>query len=956
MTPYTRIVNVRQAVGCIAHDAIDALFSRFATPAARSNKLITAQLVQARSLSKQSLRRTSFAVLATLGAVQALAQTPAADPKTNNAASNDSNASSDQAVVLSALVVTGLRGSLASAAEIKQEKQQIVDSIVASDIDKLPDINVSYALSRVPGVQLAHTFSGLGGNGAVTIHGLNQIVNTIDGREVITPGGIANGTAGVGVGQRTFDYSQIPSALIAGIDVYKTSAANQIEGGLGGLVDVRMRKPFDFAEGYGGGITVGTTYSTLKEDFAQNFNVFANASTKTEHGKVGVIVAVSDITTPWREDSIGVGNPTPNSAVTTGVATALTSSGYTNNSSYGEFKTQGFNVVVEWQPTESLQLYAGFNPNKWRNIQDTVQFVTSHPVSATVAGSGVMFDGSTTAVRRATFVNTTATAYGFIRDLENKLNMASLGGKYTAGDLTVNFDANRYTSSNRFYNNLVFASVSIPSLTYDLGGAIPSISVSGVNLMDPSVYRLSQVNYRLFPSNTEGRGARIDGEYNIAKGFISKLAAGFRYATTTSDNLPTGLFLGSFSIPSTANSLSQYSNLWRPSPIQKMFPGYSESQNQSFLASDTRVMRDANALYKAYNATNTPDTSATVNPLSLFDIKETTTAFYLMPQFSAQIGGYHVDGNFGLRAVQTKENTKGYQGATAATAVPLTLKSSYWDYLPSLNGRLKLTDKFYVRFAASKTITRPTFGSLSPSLTLNANPVDPNLNSGAQGNPDLKPVRATSYDLSLEYYPNKADVFYVAGFEKHVKGFIGNFSEPRTYDGVTYLIRTSKNLNPATIKGVEFGFQHFFTNLPAPFDGLGLQGNYTYVDSTTPTTVTGIGTPVNAPLTNLSKRSYNAVVMYEKGPFSGRVAYNYRSDFVTGFAYYVNTGLLNQEMLGYGDLDASINYSITKNVQIAIQGVNLTNALRYQVFGSKQFPSNIYLDGRQFMASVTLRY
>ena len=169
------------------------------------------------------------------------------------------------------------------------------------------------------------------------------------------------------------------------------------------------------------------------------------------------------------------------------------------------------------------------------------------------------------------------------------------------------------------------------------------------------------------------------------------------------------------------------------------------------------------------------------------------------------------------------------------------------------------------------------------------------------------------------------------------------------------MISTSKNLNPATIQGVEAGFQQFFSFLPQPFDGLGLQANFTYVDSSTPTTVTGAGT-VTTPLTNLSKHSYNIVAMYEKGPISARVAYNYRADFITGFAYFVNAGLLSQTMLGYADLDASLNYSITKNVQIAIQGVNLTDKLRYQVYGTKQFPSNIYLDGRQLLASVTLRF
>jgi TonB-dependent receptor len=268
---------------------------------------------------------------------------------------------------------------------------------------------------------------------------------------------------------------------------------------------------------------------------------------------------------------------------------------------------------------------------------------------------------------------------------------------------------------------------------------------------------------------------------------------------------------------------------------------------------------------------------------------------------------------------------------------------------------MQLNEHLYVRVAASKTITRPNFGSLSPSLTLNANPVNPALNSGSQGNPGLQPISGSNYDVSLEYYFNKSDLIYVAGFRKDVKGFIASFSEQRTYDGVTYVISTSRNLNPATIQGFEAGFQHFFTELPAPFDGLGLQANFTYVDSSTPTTVGGAGT-VTTPLTNLSKESYNIIGIYEKGPFSARVAYNYRSNFVTGFAFFVNAGLLNQTMMGYADLDASLNYRLTKNIQIAVQGVNLTDKIRYQAYGTKQVPSNIFLDGRQLMASITVRF
>ena len=904
------------------------------------------------------LSGASLIALVAVGLQPAFAQTAPATTTAPDAgpAGSTSGTGSAQVVQMGAYVVTGYRASLASAEDIKQSQLQVVDSIVASDIDALPDINVSYALSRVPGVQLAHTFSGLGGNGAVTIHGLNQIVSTIDGHEVITPGGIANGTAGVGVGQRTFDYSQIPSALIEGIDVYKTSAANQDDGGLGGLVDVRLRKPFDYPEGFSGGITVGTTYSVLRNGDQQNYILWADATQKTSAGKIGVLVTGSNIMTPWREDAIGLGNPTPNASVTTGDTTALTTTGYTDSSSYGNFITQGFNVVLQWQPTANLELHVGYNPNKWRNFQDEVEFSAATPVTATAAGTGTMFPGSTTATEIATFKNVTGTGYGLIRDLENKLNMFSFGGKFTSGDLTLNFDADRYTSANRFYNNLVFASVAIPSITYDLGGKIPSVSVAGVSLLDPSVYKLSQVDYRLYPSNAVGNAAKVDAAYNLKRGLFTQLLAGVRYATTTSDNLPTGLFLGAFNIPSSANQLSQYPGLWKPSPIQNLFSGYSDTQLQQYLVSDTSIMRDANSLFQDYHATNTPATSATVNPLSLFDIKETTTAFYLMPQFAGALGGMHFDGNFGVRAVRTQEDANGYQGTSAATAVPLTINSSYNDWLPSCNLRLKLLDTLYLRAAVSKTITRPTFSQISPSLVLNANPVNPSLNSGAQGNPSLQPVRSTNYDLALEYYPDRSNMYYGTVFEKNVTGFIGSFSQDETYSGVTYLIQTYSNLSPAKIKGYEVGFQHFFTKLPAPFNGLGLQANYTYVLSSTPTTVSGVGAPVNAPLTNLSKQSYNLVLIYEKGPFSARVAYNYRSSFVTGFAYYVNTGLLNQEMGGYADLDASVNYDLTKNIRLSIQGTNLTNTLRYQYYGSREFPANIYLDGPDLMASVTYRF
>lgn len=899
---------------------------------------------------------TCLAVLALglAGASPAIAQTSA----TSTPAAAAATGTDTEPVRLDQFVVSGLRASLASAQEIKQSNQQVVDSIVASDINKLPDIDVSYALSRIPGIQVAHTFAGLGGNGAVTIHGLTQVENTLDGREIFTPGGASGG--GIANGQRTFDYSQIPSALIAGIDVYKTAAANQLEGGLGGVIDVRLRKPFEFGDGVHAGAGVGTTYSSLRNQSRPNYNLFFSDTTKTAIGKIGVLVSGSYNVVPWREDNIGVGNPTPSTVAATGAPTALISTGYNLAASWGIFRTMGYNAEIQWQAADRLQLYAGANHNQWANIEDQVSMLIGLPAANVVAGSATMFPGSTTAVQSATYANVTGTSYSVIRDLKDRSTMLYAGGNWSSGDLTFNFDVNHFVAAYGFYNNGIYGSATIPTLTYDVGGTVPAATITGASLYDPSLYKAVQVINRLFPSTAKASSAKLDAEYNLNRGLFTKLLAGVRYAETEQDNSNLGLYLGFYNIPAAQSGLSNFPGLWGPSPVQNFFDGYHEAQPSQYLSSTQfSTFRDPAAMLKLFGAptTVTPQNDGTVNPLSIFKITETTSAVYLMPKFAGNVGGLPFDGNIGLRAVQTKEDLQGNQTVTPAAVSPtgkaiigpIHLKSNYTDWLPSFNFRLKLTDKLYLRLAASKTITRPPFSSMSPSLTLNQNPINAAANTGSQGNPKLKPIRSTNYDASLEYYLSKDSVVYAAGFYKDVTGFIANMTQAQTYDGVTYQVTTPGNLNPATIKGGELGFHQFFTFLPAPFDGLGLQANYTLVESSTPSTIQGY----NIPLTNLSRTSYNVVLMYEKGPFSARVAYNWRDKYVTGVSNFVNVGLLQQVVREYGDLDASLNYDVTKNLEVSVQGVNLTNSLRYQYWGSRQFPSNAYIDGMTLMASVT---
>ncbi len=869
------------------------------------------------------------------------------------------NTNPDQAVQLNQYVVVGDRASVASALEIKRNSGQIVDSIVADDINKLPDTNTAEALERISGIQVGVNTGEIGGNGGLAIRGLTQIENTIDGREVFTAGGTATG--GVGAGTRTYDYSDLPSALVGGIDVYKTSAADQPEGGLGGLINVRLHKPFDFPAGFTGAVTVGTTYNNQYQEDKPNSNVLVSDWMKTGIGKIGVLIDYSYTALPFREDNISVGNPiaTPAGFVTGGAANAAVfPSGVLTDTAQGTHQHTGVNAQIQWQAGEHLQIYTGGNYQQYW-IRE-VQYELSMAVSAAQAipGTAVLFPGSSTDVESGSFSNVTGSNFGVIRDVSHTERQYDVGAIWNSDALTLNLDVSRDNFAYGFFNNAVYGSVVVPTFTYNVASAIPTAFVSGASLLDPSIYKYTQVYNRLYPSTGYQTSGTLDGEYKFSGGPITSVKVGLRYAGTVDDNGTTGLYLGSYNIPASQQAYGTFPGQYMFNPVQNFFNGYHNQTLSQYLTPLTTNLRNAPALLATYgDTTTTAQNDGTVNPLSLYHLDEGVGDVYVMPKFSFTAWRLPIDGNFGVRFAHTEEQANGFQTivATATTAsyiAPLSSTTTYNDVLPSFNARVKLTDTLFLRVAASKTLTRPQFSQLSPSLTLNSNPINPSLNTGSAGNPNLKPDRADNYDFSVEKYFSRDTSVYLAGFYKSVDGFPLNVADTETYSGLSYQVTRPVNLNTATVKGAEIGYTQFFDFLPKPLDGLGFQGNFTYVQSRTPSSILSY----SASLPALSRDSYNAILMYEKAFFSARLAYNWRSKYFNSVATYVGIpGVTPNFTKQYGELDGSLNFNFTKNLTLHLDAQNLTNTLRETYYGTLTRPNQFYLDGVNFLASLTLK-
>jgi iron complex outermembrane receptor protein len=188
------------------------------------------------------------------------------------------------------IVVSGIRRSLESAQSVKQDSDQIIDSVVAEDIGKLPDVTASESLARITGVTVTRDAGVAQG---VRIRGLPDLTTTYNGREVFTAEG------------RFVQLQDFPSNSIARIDVYKSASADLLEAGLAGLVDVKSRKPFDFKgtriTGYLGGV-----HWYQSQRLGLEANGLFSTRWKTGIGEMGFLIEGSYADTKYIDSSRAV--------------------------------------------------------------------------------------------------------------------------------------------------------------------------------------------------------------------------------------------------------------------------------------------------------------------------------------------------------------------------------------------------------------------------------------------------------------------------------------------------------------------------------------------------------------------------------------------------------------------------------------------------------------------------
>ncbi|QAY76296.1 TonB-dependent receptor [Sphingosinicella sp. BN140058] len=347
------------------------------------------------------------------------------------------------------------------------------------------------------------------------------------------------------------------------------------------------------------------------------------------------------------------------------------------------------------------------------------------------------------------------------------------------------------------------------------------------------------------------------------------------------------------------------------------------------------------------------------------DVDEKIYAAYLKGNFDFEVAGMAVNGNLGVRYVRTEDTSTGFvrtilPGQTvAASADFITISNSYEDWLPSANLSIGIIPNQLILFAgASKVLARPRLANLAPNITCNiGDVVAETQNNCTAGNPDLEPYRANQFDLSLSWYPNRDTLISAAAFYKNIQTFV--IENVSTFDmdlfgtGELFDLRRPENGRGAKIKGLELTAQTAFTFLPAPFDGFGIQANYTYSDAKDVGLFNQL-TGEELPYPFLSKHSYNLVAYYDKDWLNFRLAYNGRSNYLRASSERSGNAVFN-DGTGYLDAKLTLRFPGFYGASLFVEGKNLTKETERQTSGDIRM-TNYEYSGRRFYAGASFKF
>ena len=862
-----------------------------------------------------------------------------------------------------AIIVTGIRGSLESAAKLKRATPTIVESISAEDIGKLPDVSIADSLARLPGVT-AQRLEGR--DQRLSIRGLGPDFSTtlLNGREQVTVGD-----------NRGVEYDQYPSEFFQNVVVHKSADASLIAAGIAGTVDLRMLRPLDQKKTISlraRGQMNGT--KNLNPD-SPRFGYRASATyiDKFADDTLGIAIGVSAASTPSQNERYNAWGYPDDTNAGPAVGSALRLGGAKPYVQSNKLERYGVVGTIQYEPSDNWNSTLDVLYSKFKETQKLrgIEF----PINPGW-GSGATITNPTISngfVTAATINDVYAVQRNDIniRDAEN----LSIGwnNKFKIGErvnLKVDAAWSRATRTDfllETYSGFGYNGAGardtlritqqpngtfriVPTLDYTNTGA------GGVGLTDPrgwgfngttTVVQAGFLNRPDFKDDLKSLRASLDGEFENA-GVLKGWEVGANYSRREKTSAYKSFFL----CPKGGGTNCTVSS---GTPTFVPIPDAAKKGTLSLDYLGVPKMLVLDPLYLYNNSLNPVFDNRPGSLVRDNVITEEVLTGYAMLKLDGQVGGKNVAGSIGVQVVHTKQKSTGtlaafnvIAGVPQVTIAPATGGASYTNVNPSAALSVELLDNTFVKMSASHTMVRARLDqervnqevSIDFTKLGNTDPGNSGFSSNG-GNPALRPYQSTNIDISFEKYFPKGGYIAVGGYFKDLSDFV-DVGNATVFD-FTALATALKAAVPSVVIGTNLGrlqqpantgrgyiigteatLSLPFSNLSESLDGFGFFGSASYTDSRVKLGQTN--NVITVP--GLSDWVANATLYYEKNGFQVRGSYRYRSPFlgeVAGLSANPTFRQAKAEVV----VDAQIGYEFQsgplKGLAVLLEGKNLTD-------------------------------
>lgn len=927
------------------------------------------------------------------------------------------------------VVVRGVRGSAKDSADKKRRAKQISDSVSAEDAGKLPDNNVTEALAHLTGVQIQRQH----GEGTdIAVRGIQEVGTTINGNAAgggnmrsMNHNAENGGTCSIAMiaGQCNDEgpsLSDVPAELIKQVTVYKTRTADQVEGGIGGVVNIELRRPLDLPKG----LTVAGSYrledSNIGNTKSPNGSLLIADRFDTKFGEMGFLANFGFEKNRYEEDHLVTESPEyfqqyNTTSYLNGNKTDLACAHNPDGCSYSEVgQVQPYyvsayrvwngvqkgmhnrptaNLAFQWKPTDNLDFLLEGN---WLGSSETSE--NDYASLKTNGDSGPNYSNIVLQPDGTTIKSMTVSQGDGMP--ANFMEFLSAYWKNKSDTYNTNFEAHWHTDKlqinattqynwTNYLSNSIYQDIHVNGLTsanvdFDNNGK-PSISIPNASVLD-NVANYQMFNFHQGVDNSYSRdfNGQIDLTYQVSDTFpIRSVQAGVRqtshfsrYYTSYRDASYSGLYGAGIVTPISAfggGSIPvDYTALGSGFGIN----GFYHLDNAALLDNWSGVL---NSLKSGTYASTTGDNWAPTDPddkdNNSYSEKEFSTAWY--GQFNYAFNAYFpIDGVIGVRVVDThgqSETTSFHAEYTTTDAttgkvtdhpevrLDVVAPGSYQDVLPSYNATIHFRKDLQLRLAYTYMVERPAFSQLDGGVHLT---YDSNgkANGGWGGNPDLLPMKGPNYDASLEYYFGTGGMVSFAAYLKKPEHQIINYGTQTTLPalGVTdpILYYSYFNAGQGTYQGYEFNAQGFFDMLPGIWKHFGAGFNYTYNQ------VFKLEYPesllaqgyASNHAPNTSKDTYNIQLFYDTPQFNARIAYNYRSKYLRDLYTIDNLTAYTYVNDATSRLDASLAWTPVKHWTFTLEGTNLLKNNQVGYWGNPYFPAEVRLQAQTVQIGARFRY